>query len=224
MSVSVEGIQGIIGYRFGRQEFLDRALTHRSAVGPSNERLEFLGDSVLGLLVAAELFRRFPDSDEGSLTRCRARLVRQETLAAVARKIGLGHFVTLGEGAARSGGADRSSILADVMEAVIGAVYLDGGLDSAGAVVERLLRTEWESIDPVLLVIDPKTELQELLQKFGRPLPRYLVTETKGAPHEREFVVECVLDEPTDSFFGKGGSHQKAEQNAAELALHSLRA
>ena len=224
MSTSVEEIQEIIGYRFGSEELLDRALTHRSAAGSNNERLEFLGDSVLGLLVAAELFRRFPGCDEGSLTRSRARLVRQGTLADVARKIGLGDLVVLGEGAARSGGADRSSILAGVMEAVIGAVYLEGGLDSAGAVVERLLREEWESIDPALLKNDPKTDLQELLQKFGRPLPRYLVTETRGAPHKREFVVECVLDEPADSFLGKGGSHQKAEQNAAELALHSLRA
>jgi ribonuclease-3 len=224
MSTSGEGIQEIIGYRFGSEELLDRALTHRSAVGPNNERLEFLGDSVLGLLIAEELFRRFPGCDEGSLTRCRARLVRQETLATVARKIGLGGLVVLGEGAARSGGADRSSILADVMEAVIGAVYIDGGLVSAGTVVEKLLREEWETIDPELLVKDPKTELQELLQKFGRPLPRYLVTDARGAPHEREFVVECVLDEPSSSFLGKGGSHQKAEQNAAELALLSLRA
>ena len=224
MSISVEGIQIIIGYRFGSEELLERALTHRSAAGPNNERLEFLGDSVLGLLVAADLFRRFPDSDEGSLTRCRARLVRQETLATVARKIGLGDLVILGEGAARSGGADRNSILADVMEAVIGAVYVDGGLGSAEAVVESLFREELESIDPELLLKDPKTERQELLQKLGRPLPRYLVTETRGAPHEREFVVECVLDDPADSFLGKGGSRQKAEQNAAELALHSLRA
>ena len=105
-----------------------------------------------------------------------------------------------------------------------GAVYLDGGIDSAATVVEQLLREEWQSIDPALLVKDPKPELQELLQKFGRPLPRYLVKETRGVPHERVFIVECVLDEPPDSFLGKGGSHQKAEQNAAELALHSLKA
>ena len=223
MSTLVEKIQEIIGYRFGSEELLDRALTHRSSEGPNNERLEFLGDSVLGLLVASELFRRFPGCDEGSLPRCRARLVRQETLAIVARKIGLGSLVILGESAARSGGADRSSILADVMEAVIGAVYLEGGLDCAGTVVDKLLREEWKSIDPELLVKDPKTELQELLQKFGRPLPRYLVMATRGAPHERECGVQCALEEPADSFFGKGGSHQKAEQNAAELALHSLR-
>jgi ribonuclease-3 len=224
METSVEQIQKITGYRFDSEELLDQALTHRSAAGPNNERLEFLGDSVLGLLVSAELFRRFPGCDEGSLTRCRARLVRQETLAVVARKIGLGGVVLLGEGAARSGGAERSSILGDVMEAVIGAVYLEGGLDRARMVVERLLHQELETIDPSLLVKDPKTELQELLQKFGRPLPRYLVTETRGAPHEREFVVECVLDDSVNSFFGKGGSHQKAEQNAAEQALQNLRA
>ena len=223
MSTSAEGIQKIIGYRFESEELLDRALTHRSAAGPNNERLEFLGDSVLGLLVAADLFRRFPHSDEGSLTRCRARLVRQETLATVARKIDLGGVIILGEGAARSGGADRSSILADVMEAVIGAVYVDGGLGSAEAVVESLFREELESIDPELLLKDPKTELQELLQKLGRPLPRYLVTETRGTPHQRVFVVECVLDDGSHSFLGKGGSHQKAEQNAAELALQNLR-
>ena len=223
MSTSVEGIQKIIGYRFGSEDLLDRALTHRSAAGPNNERLEFLGDSVLGLLVAADLFRRFPHSDEGSLTRFRARLVRQETLATVARKIDLGGVIILGEGAARSGGADTNSILADVMEAVIGAVYVDGGLGSAEAVVESLFREELESIDPELLLKDPKTELQELLQKLGRPLPRYLVTETRGTPHQRVFVVECVLDDGSHSFLGKGGSHQKAEQNAAELALQKFR-
>jgi ribonuclease-3 len=224
MSTSGGGIQKIIGYRFRSEELLDRALTHRSAAGPNNERLEFLGDSVLGLLVAANLFRRFPHSDEGSLTRCRARIVRQETLATVARKIDLGGLVILGEGAVRSGGADRNSILADVMEAVIGAVYIDGGLSSAESVVEKLFREEMESIDPDLLLKDPKTELQELLQKLGRPLPSYLVREARGAPHQREFVVECVLDDATYSFLGKGGSHQKAEQNAAELVLQKLRA
>jgi ribonuclease-3 len=132
--------------------------------------------------------------------------------------------VVLGEGAARSGGADRSSILADLLEAVIGAVYLDGGLNNASAVVEKLLQEEWNSIDPALLVKDPKTELQELLQGLGRPLPKYRVTETRGEPHEREFVVECVLDETSDPFFGKGASHQKAEQKAAVLALLSLKA
>jgi ribonuclease-3 len=223
MSTSIEGIQKIIGYRFGSQELLDRALTHRSAAGSNNERLEFLGDSVLGLLISTDLFRRFPNSEEGTLTRCRARLVRQETLATVARKIGLGDLVILGEGAARSGGADRDSILADVMEAVIGAVFVDGGLGSVEGVVESLFREELESIDPELPLKDPKTELQELLQKLGRALPRYLVTETRGAPHQREFVVECVLDDFSGSFLGKGGSHQKAEQNAAKLALQNIR-
>jgi len=223
MSSSVEEIQKVTGYLFESAELLDQALTHRSAAGPNNERLEFLGDSVLGLLVAAELYCRFPSCDEGTLTRCRAKLVRRETLSAVARKIGLGGLMVLGAGAARSGGTNRSSILSDVVEAVIGAVYLEGGLESAGAVVQRLLHEEWKSVDPALLVKDPKTELQELLQKLRRPLPIYLVTEARGAPHEREFVVECVLAEPADSFLGRGNSHQKAEQNAAELALHSLR-
>ena len=109
------------------------------------------------------------------------------------------------------------------MEAVIGAVYLEGGLENAGVVVERLLCEEWESIDPTLPIKDAKTELQELLQKFGRRLPRYLVTETRGAPHKREFVVQCVLEDSDQSFLGKGGSHQKAEQSAAELALHNIR-
>jgi ribonuclease-3 len=223
MPTSAKQFEKVIGYRFDSEALLDQALTHRSAVGLNNERLEFLGDSVLGLFVAAALFRRFPDSDEGSMTRCRAKLVRQETLATIARKIDLGRFIVLGEGAVRSGGADRSSILSDVIEALIGAVYLDGGLDSANSVVECLLADEWDAIDPSFLLKDPKTELQELLQKFGRPLPIYLVTETRGAPHKREFVVECALHEPTDSFIGKGSSHQKAEQNAAVLALDSLR-
>jgi ribonuclease-3 len=222
MSTLIEGIGDILGYRFASEAVLGQALTHRSAVGPNNERLEFLGDSVLGLLVAASLFRRFPSCNEGTLTRCRARLVREETLAAIARKVDLGRFVVLGDGAARSGGADRDSILADVLEAVIGAVYLDGGLHSAEAVVDRLLLEEWNSIDPELVIKDPKTELQEQQQKYGRPLPTYQVTEVRGAPHEREFVVECLLGQPEYSFLGTGTSRQRAEQNAAQLALTSL--
>jgi ribonuclease-3 len=223
MRTSVEEVQKIIGYCFRGKELLDQALTHRSAAGPNNERLEFLGDSVLGFLIAEKLYRRFPCSDEGSLTRYRARLVRQETLATVARNIGIGRLVLLGGSAAGSGGVDRSSILSDVVEAVIGAVYLDGGLENAAAVVETLLHEEFETIDSTLSSKDPKSELQELLQKFGRTLPKYVVTEARGVPHKREFVVECVLDDPLISFFGKGSSHRKAEQNAAEIALLDLR-
>ena len=219
----IEEIAGVIGYEFGNENLLTIALTHRSANGPNNERLEFLGDSILSLLVSANLFHRFPDCDEGALTRCRATLVRQETLSKVARSIGLGPLIYLGESAARSGGADRDSILADVIEALIGAVYLDGGLDNAGIVVERMLEGEWKSIDPGTLIKDPKTELQEKLQSYGRPLPKYQVTETKGLPHKREFVVECELANPKGIFLGEGSSRQRAEQKAAELALQSLR-
>jgi ribonuclease-3 len=222
MAIPTEEIEKMTGHRFRNEQLLNQALTHRSADEQNNERLEFLGDSVLGLFVATNLFHRFPDCDEGTLTRCRAKLVRQETLAAAARRIRLGNLIVLGEGAARSGGADRSSILADVIEALIGAVYLEAGLAAAGLVVGKMLYQELRSIDPDTLIKDPKTELQERLQKLGRPVPKYQVKEERGAPHEREFMVECLLDGQMDSFLGKGASRQKAEQDAAKLALYSL--
>ena len=215
-------LQESIGYRFQNEELLLRALTHRSAEGENNERLEFLGDSILNVAISVGLFQRFPEIDEGLLTRCRARLVRQKTLAEAARNIGLNRFILLGDGAVRSGGADRDSILADVVEALIGAVYLEAGFDLATTVVKKLLQQEWESIDPTTLVKDPKTQLQEQLQKGGHPLPKYEIKETRGDPHQREFLVECILETPASHYCGKGSSRQKAEQNAAQLALYEL--
>ena len=222
METPIEVIQKVLGYRIKDEELFYTALTHRSAEKNNNERLEFLGDSVLGLLITVALYDRFPNSDEGTLTRCRARLVRQETLADIARNNQLGQLIIMGEGAARSGASDRSSVLADVLESVIGAVYLEAGLEVVRSVVDRLFFSYWESLDPETLNKDPKTELQERLQKLGRCLPRYSVTKSIGEPHDRQFVVECVLDKTGASFQGQGKSRQKAEQKAADLALKYL--
>ncbi len=168
------------------------------------------------------LYDKFPGCDEGVLTRCRARLVRQETLANIARANQLGSLIILGEGAARSGAADRSSILADVLESLIGAIYLESGLKGAGRVVKKLFADEWEALHPDALDKDPKTELQEQLQKIGRSLPIYKVKESTGEPHNRQFIVECILDGVGKTFEGQGTSRQKAEQEAAYLALKNL--
>ena len=222
METSTEILYRIIGYRFHNEKLLNTALTHRSAKRNNNERLEFLGDSVLGLLMTVALYDKFPGSDEGALTRCRARLVREETLANIARVNQLGSIVVLGEGAARSGAADRSSVLADVLESLIGAIYLESGLEEAGRVVRRLFSEEWEILNPDTLDKDPKTELQERLQKIGRKLPIYKVKGAMGQPHNRQFIVECILDGSDRIFQGQGTSRQKAEQRAASLALKYL--
>ena len=222
METSTEILYRIIGYRFCSEKLLNTALTHRSAESNNNERLEFLGDSVLGLLMTVALYDKFPEYDEGVLTRCRARLVRQETLANIARANQLGSVIVLGEGAARSGAADRNSILADALESLIGAIYLESGLEGAGRVVSRLFSDQWEALHPDTLDKDPKTELQEHLQKVGRQLPIYRVKESMGEPHNRQFIVECVLDGSSRSFQGQGTSRRKAEQRAASLALKYL--
>jgi len=222
MSTALTKIQEIIGYRFLDIQLLRRALTHRSAEINNNERLEFLGDSVLGLVIAVGLYRRFPECAEGALTRCRAKLVREETLASIAREIQLGSLIVLGEGAVRSGAADRSSILADVLEALIGAIYVEAGLEQVELVIKKLFHEYWQTLNPATLDKDPKTELQERLQKIKRSLPKYTVVELIGEPHEREFVVECEIDEPRSHFLGRGRSRQKAEQKAAQRALEQV--
>ena len=173
-----------LGYRFSNDQLLVTALTHRSAGPAHNERLEFLGDAVLDLVVADRLFHDRPQSDEGDLSRARARLVRKETLAQVARQIGLGDWLVLGSGEAGSGGHRRSSTLADALEALIGAVYLDGGLAPARQLVLNLLGTELSNLSDEEALKDPKTRLQEYLQSRGLPLPRYEITESSGAEHE----------------------------------------
>jgi len=211
-----------LGYAFADELQLRRALTHRSFSAEHNERLEFLGDSVLNLIISTELYRRFPDLAEGELTRMRATLVREGTLAEIARSIELGEYLRLGGGELKSGGFDRDSILADALEAVLGAIYADGGLAPVTATVEQLFAERLARLNPGDVPKDPKTELQEELQKTGHALPLYNLRMVEGEPHNQRFFVECVV-ENMPSVSGEGSSRRGAEQDAAANMLALLR-
>jgi len=207
-----------LGHEFRQPLLLRQALTHRSHGSPHNERLEFLGDSVLNCIVAQRLFHAFPELPEGDLSRLRAHLVNQQTLAAVGRALGVGEAVLLGEGEARSGGRERPSILANAVEAVLGAVFLDGGFAAAEAAIGRLYAPILADLDPAALGKDPKTRLQELLQARRIALPRYTVVATRGEAHEQQFRVECLIPELEVRTLGEGASRRAAEQEAARHA------
>ena len=212
---------GALGSEFSEPEAVRRALTHRSAGGANNERLEFLGDSVLGLAVADLLFTRHPEAAVGDLTRARASLVRREALAAAAREAGVREHLVLGAGAQRSGGRDRDSILADALEALLGAMYLEGGYPAVRGAVERIFAERLERATSAGMAKDPKTRLQELLQARGLDPPRYRVVASKGSAHRPTFLVECEagIAGPTR---GEGSSRRLAEQKAAERALAEI--
>jgi ribonuclease-3 len=213
---------GRLAGSFRRAELLRQALTHRSAGSPHNERLEFLGDAALNFLVAEEVFRRFPDAREGELTRLRARLVRAQTLAAVARHLDLGPSLNLGGGALKSGGRYRDSILADALEAVLGALYVDSGLEACRALVLEMYADLLETLTPAQLEKDPKTRLQEWLQARRMPLPRYGVVSVAGDDHEQWFTVSCDAEALGLRSRGEGGSRRAAEQAAAQRLLATL--
>ncbi len=213
---------GRLGYAFSDPGLLGRALTHRSKGGENYERLEFLGDSVLGLAIADAIYRRFPGLSEGELTRVRASLVRRETLARLARDVEIGDLLQLGEGEMKSGGYDRDSILADSLEAVFGAVFVDGGFEKAREVIERIYHVSIASIDPAAVLKDPKPRLQEYLQKQSLGVPTYNMLEITGDPHQQHFVVECVAPGLTQPVRGEGISRRAAEQAAAEKAYATL--
>jgi ribonuclease-3 len=211
-----------LGHRFLRAGLLEQALTHRSYGSPHNERLEFLGDGVLDCVVAQELFARFPGLSEGELSRLRASLVRKEALATVARDLGLGDHLRLGEGESANGGASRPSILADTLEAVYGAVFLDAGYEGARRAICTTFGAALDSLDPDASVKDPKTRLQELLQARGQGLPSYSVVATQGAAHQQIFEVECVVEQLGLRSKGRGEARRAAEQQAAEGLLRQL--
>lgn len=215
-------LEGIVGHRFARQELLREALTHRSRGSPHNERLEFLGDSVLSCAVTEVLYTRFPRLDEGALSRLRAQLVRQESLARIAQAIGLGDYLRLGEGELKSGGFSRPSILADALEAVIGAVHVDAGFGAARAVVLGLFGGTLDRIDPRSVGKDPKTWLQELLQARRMGLPSYAVIATAGEAHQQSFEVECRIADLDLRTVGSGATRRAAEQEAARCALERI--
>lgn len=207
-----------LGYTFRRPELFAQALTHRSYGAQHNERLEFVGDAVLNCVIAATLYERFPDIPEGELSRVRASLVNRDMLADVARRSGLGEAIRLGEGEQRSGGPDRPSILADALEAVIGAVFLDGGFDAARDTVDRVFDEVLRDVDPAALGKDPKTRLQEWLQGRRLPVPEYAITGVSGEAHAQTFTAECRIASLGLVTQGSGNSRRAAEQAAAEAA------
>jgi len=204
------------------EDLLRQALTHRSKSTSNYERLEFLGDSVLGFIVSSELYNRYPELSEGELTRLRATHVRKESLAEVARSIDLGSFLHLGSGELRSGGFDRDSILADALEALLGAIYIDKGVSAVQDCIHRLFDHRFSILNDEALEKDPKTLLQEYLQKSAIETPVYDVVEVKGAAHDQSFVVSCQVTGIDAPFIGEGRSRKKAEQDAASKALASL--
>ncbi|MGH8258944.1 MAG: ribonuclease III [Steroidobacteraceae bacterium] len=198
------------------------ALTHRSAARRHNERLEFLGDAVLNLLVGEHLYRAFPDADEGDLSRLRARIVSGEPLAEIAAALALGDVLQLGSGELKTGGFRRQSILADAFEAVCGAVYLDGGLEAARGAITPLIEPRIASLPDAASLKDAKTRLQEYLQSRGLPLPRYEVERTEGEAHEQTFWVACEVADLGLTTSGSGRSRRRAEQESAERALAAI--
>lgn len=213
-----------LGHTFSDQKLLRTALTHRSFGSPNNERLEFLGDGILDCVIAAVLFHRFPDLAEGDLSRLRANLVRQEALHRLATGLKIGDCLHLGEGELKSGGAQRPSILADALEAVFGAIYLDAGFDAAYSVIANLYAPLLDELKPGQVQKDAKTNLQEWLQARKKPLPRYHLLEATGAAHEQRFEVACEIDNPPLRTTGYGQSRRIAEQVAADKALKELNA
>lgn len=212
-------LQERLGCTLADPSLLARALTHRSHGPDNNERLEYLGDAVLTFVVAEMLYRRFGDASEGELSRYRASLVSGESLAAIATGIGLGEQMRLGDGEVKSGGHRRSTILADGLEALLGAIYLDRGLDAARAAAEKLLREPLAALPAAAELKDAKTRLQEWLQGRGYGLPAYSVLEVSGEPHDQRFRVRCDVAELAVAADAEGSSRRRAEQEAAQRVL-----
>ena len=217
--MDLPGLETRLGYKFVAGKLLQQALTHRSHSAPHNERLEFLGDSVLNCAVAHLLFERYTKLDEGDLSRLRSNLVKQQTLYEIAQRIELAQYLRLGEGELKSGGFRRPSILADTMEALFGAIFLDGGFDRARLTIAKLYHPILETVDPQTLGKDAKTLLQEYLQGRKIALPTYNVVATHGAAHNQEFEVECLIPKLEIRVTGAGASRRAAEQAAAKKAL-----
>lgn len=224
MEARLAALQQRLGHRFGDGALLTRALTHRSFGAGHNERLEFLGDAVLNMAVSGLLYERHAGSDEGDLTRVRAHLVREDSLHRVGLELGLPEVMRLSEGELRGGGALRPSILADAVEALIGAIYLDGGCDAALAAVRRLFGEIIRSTEAEAWSKDAKTELQEWLQARKLPVPAYRISATRGEKHAQTFEVECAVATLGLLETGEGRSRRAAEQEAARRMLEQLKA
>lgn len=222
MSEKRKRLETELGYSFSDRRLLVQAMTHRSHSATHNERLEFLGDAVLNFVVASLLFDRFPKTDEGDLSRMRANLVRQATLADIANRLSLSEQLLLGEGELKSGGFRRPSILADALEALFGAVYMDGGFDPARQVIAALYESLLAQVDPHSQGKDAKTLLQERLQALRLDLPAYSVVATHGAAHSQLFEVACEVPRLEIRVQAAGSSRRAAEQAAAQLAIEQL--
>jgi ribonuclease-3 len=208
-----------LGYDFKDPSLVELALSHRSVGAKNNERLEFLGDSIVNFLMAEALFIKFPQCREGELSQMRAQLVKGKTLAEIAREFELGDYLNLGPGELKSGGFRRESILADAVEAIIGAMYLDGGMVACKEHVTRWYQSRLDIISPEGANKDAKSKLQELLQSRKKPLPQYHLVETTGSDHEQHFQIECEIEFLQQRFLGEGSNRREAEQVSAQIAL-----
>lgn len=222
MPDSLARFQERLGYSFNDESILRHALKHRSAGSNNNERLEFLGDSLIGLFAAEILFKAYPEAPEGDLSSMRSHLVRKESLAEIARLLRLEEVIELGQSALSSGGHRRDSILADAVEAVIAATYLDGGWQNAAQVSAKLLQAPISAIEDVDSVRDSKSLLQEWLQARGKPVPSYQTIEVSGPGHARQFAIACRVTGHSEDFVGEGPNRRAAEQKAAQQALTAL--
>ncbi|HQN65731.1 MAG TPA: ribonuclease III [Methylophilus sp.] len=221
--MSLDSLAKRIGYQFRDAKLLRQAVTHRSFATNNNERLEFLGDGVLNFIIAHQLFLRFPKLPEGDLSRLRAKLVKESSLAEIALELDVGNILKLGEGELKSAGWRRPSILADAIEAIVGAVFLDGGFAEAEKLVLNLYDEKLSTIDPKIIDKDPKSQLQEFLQSKKIDLPDYQVIQIEGEAHAQTFRVECFVGKFNIRTQGEGTSRRAAEQQAAQLALEQIK-
>lgn len=221
--MSLESLVKHIDYPFSNPALLTQALTHRSFSGINNERLEFLGDGALNFIIAHQLYQRFPRLAEGDLSRLRAALVKESTLSEIAFSLNIGNALKLGEGELKSAGWRRPSILADALEAIVGAVYVDGGYHAAEALVLKLFEEKLAIIDPKIIDKDAKSQLQEYLQGKKIELPDYKVVSIEGEAHAQTFKMECAIEKLHITTVGEGASRRVAEQQAAQLALEAIK-
>lgn len=211
-----------LNYRFEDAGLLNQALTHRSATGRNNERLEFLGDAVLDLVISDAVYRARPEASEGDLSRLRASLVKEKTLAALAAELGVGDYLILGSGEKKTGGHRRESILADALESIVGAVFLDSGIEAATEIIERVFAQRLDDLPAADQLRDPKTRLQEWLQGRGRGLPEYELVKVSGKAHRQKFEVSCSVTDTPSVTHGTSTTRRKAEQKAAAAMLAIL--
>ncbi len=222
MRKSLDDLSEKLGYRFKDKSLLEIALTHRSRAALNNERFEFLGDAILNFFIADHLFQQYPQLTEGGLSRSRANLVNGDMLAELAKELGISDYLRLGVGELKSGGVERKSILANVMEAIIGAIYLDGGGQVCQECILTWFISRLEMLDSQGVKKDPKTRLQEYLQARKMSLPQYIVLAVKGSEHDQKFCIECRISGITEIAQGYGTSRRRAEQDAADNFLKLL--